>query len=252
MLLISVILIILGVINEGDFIADIGINIGLSILSTVIVYFILKVGAENPMEPIIEKMDLLSNELTVSIDMLKSTKETGIINTWNSRGDYPAKEWISRISSTNGDINILCYAMHFLLDEPDFDDELIKVAKDGKKVRILVGLSNGEYVKARTIEEKSEGDIGERIKRVSDRLACINNELPEGKKIEIKYHDTPLYASIYVFGSNMLVTPQLYATRGAKAPLLEIKDTENAQSLFKKYLRMFDAVWAVGKEKDGV
>lgn len=250
MLLISIILIIIGVVWSGNTWADILFNIGLSILSTVIVYFILKFCAEDPMDAVVGKVDRLSKELTESVDMLRSTKDTGIINFWNSRSDYPTREWISRISNTNGDIRILCYAMHFLLDEANFDDELARVAQAGKKVKILVGMPNGECVKARTLEEKSEGNIAERIERASARIERINNKLPQDKQIEIRYHNTPLYASIYVFGSNMLVTPQLYGTRGAKAPLIEIRDNENTQCMYKKYIEMFNEVWLVGKEKN--
>ena len=246
MFLLSIILIILGVVLNGNA-ADIMMNIGLSIISTVIVYFILKFCAEDPMDSIVEKVDQLSDELTASVDMLKSTKETGIINSWNTRSDCPIKEWISRIEKSDGDIRILCYAMSFLVDDGDFDDVMLKKASEGKKIQILLGNPTGECIKARTIEERNEGNIAERIERAAVRIDDINRKLPGGNKIEIKYHDTPLYASIYIMGSKAIITPQLYATRGALAPILEIQKTDSKHCMYIKYLDMFKEVW-----KDGI
>lgn len=61
--------------------------------------------------------------------------------------------------------------------------------------------------------------------------------------LHIKLHDTPLYASIYRFGDTMLVTPQLYGTRGAKAPLMRIIKTDNDSSIYDSYNLYFDEVW---------
>lgn len=245
MLLFSIILIILGVVLNGR-ISDIMMNIGLSITSTVIVYFILKFCTEDPMEAIIEKVDTLSDELTNSIDMLKSTKETGIINSWNTRSDYPVKEWLKRIEKSDGDIKILCYAMSFLIDDGNFDEVIIKKASEGRKIQILLGNPSGECIKARTLEEKNEGNIAERIERAVARIKDINSKLPDDSKIEIKYHDTPLYASIYILGTKTIVTPQLYATRGALAPILEIQKTDNKQCIYIKYMKMFEEIWQNG------
>lgn len=247
MFLLSIILIILGVVLSGNT-ADILLNIGLSIISTVIVYFILKFCAEDPMDSVVSKVDKLSEELTASVDMLRSTKETGIINSWNTRSDCPVKEWISRMGATDGDVYILCYAMSFLVDDSDFDETIIKIASEGKKVKILLGQPEGGCVKARTIEERNEGNIGERIERAAARINDINQKLAPENKVEVKYHDTPLYASIYIFGSKAIVTPQLYGTRGALAPILEIRKTESKQCMYAKYLLMFKDVWKIGKE----
>lgn len=249
MFLLSIILIILGVVLSGDA-ADIMMNIGLSIISTVIVYFILKFCAGDPMDSIVEKVDQLSDELTSSVDMLKSTKETGIINSWNNRSDCPVKEWINRIEMSDGTIRILCYAMSFLVDDGDFDEVMLKKASEGKKIQILLGKPTGECIKARTIEERIEGNIADRIERAAARIDDINKRLSEEKKIEVKYHDTPLYASIYIMGSKAIITPQLYATRGALAPILEIQKTDNKQCMYIKYLEMFNEVWKTGSAKN--
>lgn len=93
----------------------------------------------------------------------------------------------------------------------------------------------GSYIDARTIEEKIEGSISDRIKTSIARIQAISD------KIEILYFNAPLYASIYEFGTKMLVTPQLYGTRGASAPLIMLEKTENG--LFDSYNKYFDDIW---------
>ena len=202
------------------------------------------------MASVTQKIDLISEELTASVDMLKSTKETGITNSWNTRSDFPVKDWIAKIETTDGDIAILCYAMSFLVDDSNFDDALLTAIRNGNRVRILFGDPTGECIKSRTLEEKNEGNISERIERAVSRIQSINQQLPVHEKIEIKYHNTPLYASVYIWGSSALITPQLYATRGALAPILEIKKTNSKQCIYNKYYEMFEAIWAQGVNID--
>lgn len=247
MLLLSVIMIIFGVIYSGTMTGDILLNIGLSIVSTVLIYFLLKLS-DDPMKPIVDKVDEISKELNESIDLLKDERNTGISRVWNVRSELETKEWLELIKNSNGDIKILCYAMAFLIDDADFDDIIRNKILEGKKIQILIGKPNGENIKKRTLEENSEGDINERISRLFSRLKKINNNVSNSNNdfnnyIELRYHDTPLYSSIYIFGDFMIVNPQLYGVRGAKAPILGVKKISNKNCLYNEYYNVFMEIW---------
>ena len=249
MLLAAIILTIFGVLNDNKA-GEILLNIGLSMISTVIVYFLLNFLSDDPMTPVINKVNEISDELSSSIELIKSSEETGIIKAWNTRSDFPITEWIKRINNSEGDIAIFCYEMAFLIDDSNFDDAIIRKLRAGDSVRILLGKPGGVCIHARTVEEKNEGNIDERIERAARRLLSINAKLPEDTphKVEVRYHDTPLYASIYDFGSTMIVTPQLYAQRGALAPILELRKTMNPQCMYNKYNNMFEEIWHDSEE----
>ncbi len=243
MFLLSVICILIGIWYDGTSVGDIVLNVGLSILSTVIVYFLLNMS-DDPMKPIIDRVDSISTELSQTVDLLKDVSETGVMRVWNTRSDFPVKEWIKRIRNANGDIRIFCYAMAFLIDDNEFDKAIEMKLKEGKRVHILLGKPDGLCIVNRTAEEQSEGNIAERIGRASQRLQKINkNAGVADNQLQIRFHDTPLYASIYIFGDTMIVTPQLYGQRGALAPIIELKKAANEDCLYNKYDHMFREIW---------
>lgn len=250
MLMVSIIMIIVGILNKGNVVGDISLNIGISIISTVLVYLFLKFLADDPLQPVIDKIESLSSELSKSVDLLKDGRETGVLRICNNRSELSLKEWIARIEKSKGDIRILCYAMAFLIDDSRFDDVIKRKIEEGKKVEVLLGKPGGKCIQERTLEEKNEGNIDERINRTFCRLRKIKNEVADENSIVVKYHDTPLYASIYIFGENMIVTPQLYGERGAGAPILEVVKTENRECLYNKYYNMVENIWKNQAEVD--
>ncbi len=240
--LLSILLIVIGVVVKDPY-GAISLNIGLSIISTVIVYFILKILSDDPMKPILDQFARLSEELRQSSNLLSSSSVTGLIGVHNTRSNLPTSDWISRIKDCDGDISIFCYAMQFLVDDANFDEAIKTKLKEGKRIKILLGSPNGMFINARTAEEHDEGNIAERINRAKSRLEQINNDVAVDNRIEVRYHDTPLYASIYILGSKMIVTPQLHGQRGALAPVFELVQVNDQRCLYNKYSEMFNSIW---------
>ena len=178
--------------------------------------------------------------LSTAIALLKQASSTGLKAIWNTRSELATDEWIQILQSSKGDIKILSYAMAFFPEHASFEKIMNTKIAEGASVQILLGKPFGNNIEARTLEEKSEGKISERILTTVERMKNIND-------IEIKFHDTPLYASIFIFGDTMLVTPQLYGTRGAKAPLMKIQNIHNEDSLFSSYLNYFNSVWSTSE-----
>ena len=170
-----------------------------------------------------------------SVNLLSKVEETGLIGVWTMRSDLSINDWLQYLSQSDGDINILCYAMHFLPEHPRFASIISEKLTNGVSVRILFGDPKGTYIKSRTDEERTEGSISSRIETSVQRIKAISND------IQIKYYDAPLYASIYTFGSKMLVSPHLYGVRGACAPLFMFQSTE--EGLYASYFKYFEDVW---------
>ncbi|OLB77090.1 MAG: hypothetical protein AUI14_17235 [Actinobacteria bacterium 13_2_20CM_2_71_6] len=60
---------------------------------------------------------------------------------------------------------------------------------------------------------------------------------------ELRLQDVPLYNSVFRFDDDMFVTPHLYATPGASAPLLHLRKLGTG-GLFSRFADHFDAIWA--------
>ena len=173
-------------------------------------------------------------------------ERTGLVGVWTKRAYLGTNEWIDYLRQADGEIKILCYSMAFLPEHPDFADVINEKLSEGHRVRILFGNPKGAYINARTVEMRTEGLISARIHTSVTRIRAIDNE-----NLEYRFFDEPLYASIYEFGSTMLVTPQLFARRSACAPLLMFEKTDGG--LFDSYDEYFEEVWgsAEGELEEG-
>lgn len=127
-------------------------------------------------------------------------------------------------------LSVLAFCSHKRINA----DYAYRVASPSQSRAFISSLFQSElqfrekFFPARTLKEKSQGKISERIYTTVERMKNIN-------KNEIKFHDIPLYASIFIFGDIMLVAPQLYGTRENKAPLMKIQNIHNEDSLFSSY-----------------
>jgi hypothetical protein len=64
--------------------------------------------------------------------------------------------------------------------------------------------------------------------------------------IEIRYHSTPMYNSIFRFDNHMFVTPHLYGLHGSKAPLLYLRCLDS-DGIFANFAAHFEAIWAAAR-----
>lgn len=233
--IIAIVLVGFGYISIDSKIGGVCISVGASIMSTILINTITERWLGDPLYTIMQNMKGIGNKLNDSVNILTMSKSTGLVGIWNKRVDLETKDWISYIEQTEGDIKILCYAMSFLPEHPNFKKVISNKISKGYAIRILFGDPDGSYIHARTLEENTEGSISERIKASVARIQSISDD------IEIRYFNAPLYASIYEFGSRMFVTPQLFGTRGAAAPLVMLEKTE--EGLFSSYDEYFENVW---------
>jgi hypothetical protein len=64
-----------------------------------------------------------------------------------------------------------------------------------------------------------------------------------GENFEMRQQDVPLYNSVFRFDDEMLVTPHLYATPGASAPMLHLRRL-GPNGMFSRFAAHFDSIWA--------
>ena len=64
--------------------------------------------------------------------------------------------------------------------------------------------------------------------------------------VEMRFHNTTLYNSIFRFDDEMIINTHVYGFQGAHAPSLPLRRL-SAGALFETYSESFEAVWNLAK-----
>jgi hypothetical protein len=168
----------------------------------------------------------------------ESTDE--IARAWSHRGAAPKDTWWRLVLQAQHHVDFLAYAMQFLPeDNPSLNKLLIAKASEGCQVRIALADPDSPAVASRDEEEELGGTFPHRIRTTLHHFRRLNGV--DG--IDLRYHQTPLYNSVFRGDDQMLVTPHMYRLKGYLAPLLELRRRSD-DGVFTNYLDHFERVWA--------
>lgn len=161
-----------------------------------------------------------------------------LVATYPRRSDVPRHLWTELLRSSERDIDLLAFAGLFLTEEhPDWIPTLAAKAEQGARVRILLGDPNGAQLAARDTEYRIGGGVAGRVAAVK---AYYEQQMPD--QVEIRFHDTPLYNSIYRFDDEMMVNTHVYGVLAAYTPTLHLRRIDGAY--FNTYVESYERVWA--------
>lgn len=156
------------------------------------------------------------------------------------RGAVPAQFW-RQFGRACDVIELLVYSGLFLVDnQPDLPASIGEAASKGTRVRLLFGDPASEAVHRRGIDEGIGPHLQSRIELSLTYFAPLLGL--DG--IQVRLHQEPLYNSIYRFDSQMLVNLHMPGSGAPNNPVIHLGEDE-AGTLFGKYQRSFEHVWAV-------
>jgi hypothetical protein len=163
-----------------------------------------------------------------------------IVASYPYRSNVPTGAWWNLISRAQKRIDLLGYTLYFLpLEHPRLIDALTAKCATGCKVRVVVANPTSRCVADRDAEEDLALTLVVRIKTTlkyfQPLFGCAG--------FEMRYQDVPLYNSVFRFDNEMFVTPHLFATPGASAPLLHLRRL-GPDGMFARFAGHFDAIWA--------
>ncbi len=157
------------------------------------------------------------------------------------RAEVPASAWWHLLSQAHQHIDLLGYAMSFLPEQhPRLTSLLRQKSMASCKIRIALADPTCKHVQERDQEEQLGGTLPDLIKST----IYLFRELWNCDGIEIHYHTTPLYNSLFRFDNDMFVTPHLYGLHGSKAPLLHLHSLGSG-GLFANFAAHFEAIWTI-------
>jgi hypothetical protein len=156
-----------------------------------------------------------------------------------NRGAVPGALWRSLIDGAATHIDVLVFSGLFLPDGyPEVAKLLANTAKQGTKVRLALGDPDSEAVRLRGEEERIGDGLAARV-----RLSLIYlQDAVSASDVEVRFHATTLYNSIYRFDDDMLVNAHVYGAPAAHSPVLHLRRLPGGR-LFDHYQASFERVW---------
>jgi hypothetical protein len=166
-----------------------------------------------------------------------STSE--LVTLYPNRGAVPGALWRSLLEAATDRIDVLVYAGLFLPDGyPEIAKLLASKAEQGTKVRLTLGDPDSEAVRLRGEEERIGDGLAARV-----RLGLMYLRDAIGAPgVELRFHATTLYNSIYRFDDDMLVNAHVYGAPAAHSPVLHLRRLPGGQ-LVDHYQASFERVW---------
>lgn len=179
--------------------------------------------------------------------LLSSPQATGataseIEHTWPTRASVPGDVWQSLMDGS-ARIDVLVYAATFLIDTHRLGDVLADLSCKGGKARILLGDSTSPVLARRGVDEGLPNVPG----RAASALEYLQaQDVPALPGVELRLHDTPLYASVYRFDDALLVNPHTHGLPAKDSPVLRLAQVRGGH-LFDYYAQAFERVWESGR-----
>jgi hypothetical protein len=166
-----------------------------------------------------------------------------LVQVFPHRNAVPVELWDRLIKDATQTVEVLVHAALFLVERPRFIKDLTAKAKAGAKVRLVFGDPEGDSVALRGAEEQlGDGTLAARIRNA---LASYR-PLQGVSGVEMRFHNTTLYNSIFRFDEEMIINTHVYGFQGAHAPSLHLRRL-SAGDLFETYSESFEAVWNLSK-----
>jgi hypothetical protein len=166
-----------------------------------------------------------------------------VVAAYAHRADVPASAWWQLFEQATEEIDLLANAMLFI---PEQNAGLVNLFKEkaanGCTIRIALADPTCDAVQLRDEEEQLGGTLPGRIKNCLYHFRGIHS-VPN---IEIRYHSTILYNSLFRADDEMFVTPHLYGLHGSKAPLFHLRRL-GLDSVFTNFASHFEQIWETTK-----
>ncbi|WP_280456769.1 XRE family transcriptional regulator [Nocardia carnea] len=166
--------------------------------------------------------------------------ESEVLKIYPHRNSIPNDLWTRLLSSTAERLDILVLAGLFMAEDPLFARTIRQRTKEGLQVRMLFGDPREPEATKRSAEERLAPTTVPA--RIQNALSLIQ-PLAQLENVDIRFHGTALYNSIFRFDDEMIVNMHVYGQPGAYAPAMHLRQLP-AGDLFETYMTSFEQVWS--------
>lgn len=174
----------------------------------------------------------------LSRDQVAIASENEVLAIYPHRTEVPRDGWERLFASAQHDIGVLVYSGLFLAEDAGVQRLLADKAASGVRVRILLGDPGSAAVAARSVDEGVDGMVTAKI----HNALVLYRPLRQAGGVEIRFHQTTLYNSIYRADDQLLVNTHIYGVPAARAPVWHLKKIPGGE-IASIYLESFEHVW---------
>lgn len=171
-------------------------------------------------------------------DQVALASESEIVAIYPHRGDAPREIWTRFFDSAHSEIDILVYVGMFLAEDATAQRILVKKARSGVRIRLLLGDPESPAV----VERSHDEGIGDAIVAKVHNALVLYKPLRAADGVQVRMHGTVLYNSIYRSDNQLLVNTHVYGIPAAHAPLWHLRKIAGGQ-LATTYMESFEHVW---------
>ena len=170
------------------------------------------------------------------------TGASELVAVYAHRGEVPHHLWTGLIDGPTTSIRVLVYAgLPWFETDPTVLEDLRARADAGVKIRLALGDPDCAAVALRGQEEHI--DMAARIRNALH----VIGRLVDHPGIEVRLHDTTLYASLYMADNELLANHHILGVPAAQAPIAHLRRAPGG-FLFDRYCQGFDQAWAGARE----
>jgi len=174
----------------------------------------------------------------LSREQVAAASDSEVLAIYAHRSDVPRDAWERLFASAEREIGVLVYAGLFLAEDAAAKKVLAERAHAGVRVRMLLGDPDSEPVAERGADE----GVGDAMAAKIRNALVLYRSLPSMKNVELRFHQTILYNSIFRADEQLLVNTHIYGVTAALAPVWHLRKVAGGE-IAAGYLQSFERVW---------
>jgi transcriptional regulator with XRE-family HTH domain len=175
-------------------------------------------------------------------DQVAVASHSEIVAVYPHRSEVPRDAWGRLFSEAEAEIGVLVYAGLFLAEDSGVQRTFAQKARAGVRIRILLGDPGSPEVAERGEDE----GVGEAMAAKIRNALVMYRPLRTIEGVEIRFHRTVLYNSIYRSDDQLLVNTHLYGLPAAHAPVWHFRKVAGGE-VAAAYLDSFERVWETAR-----
>lgn len=179
-------------------------------------------------------------------DQVAIASESEIVAVYPHRSEVPRDVWGRLFAEAESEIGVLVYAGLFLAEDAGVQRTFAEKAKAGVRVRVLLGDPESPGVAERGEDE----GVGDAMAAKIRNALVLYRPTRSVEGIDVRFHSTVLYNSIYRADDDLLVNTHIYGVTAAYAPVWHFRRVPGGE-IATAYMESFERVWESAKPGQG-
>lgn len=206
-----------------------------SLLASVVFLMVsLKIFGE-PLQQFVMETRSLMREIST---LHESASETGLLQMFPRRAGHQ-EVFFEMLHSPWTTLDILAVKIEFLTRDPRFEESLLRAARRGATIRILLADDSPSGLELRGQPEREKIKIS--VESVRNAIQACIADIECTKAPQLAAHREIHHVTILRIDSEMLYYSRVPPQKGASCPLYRVKRVVDGP--FEMYLQLFEALW---------